>query len=203
MFQGILLVTALSLDSFLASLAYAARRIHIPLKSALVIAGISAAFLGLSFLFSAQLSSFLSSAVASLCSGIVFACLSIYSLFQSTIKRLLRKRSRGISLRYGGIRIVLDVYLDEKKADRDHSQTLSMREAAYLAITLSFDSLFSGLAIGFFLPHPLWIVAFDFLVALLSIYLPGIFAKCLDRRSLDLDWLSAILFATLAVTRFL
>ena len=49
MFQGILLVIVLSLDSFLASLAYAARQIHIPLKSAIVIAGISAGFLGLSF----------------------------------------------------------------------------------------------------------------------------------------------------------
>ena len=77
MFQGILLVIVLSLDSFLASLAYAARQIHIPLKSAVVIAGISAGFLGLSFLLSAQLSSILSPWIASLCSGIVFASLRV------------------------------------------------------------------------------------------------------------------------------
>ena len=154
MFQGILLVIVLSLDSFLASLAYAARQIHIPLKSAIVIAGISAGFLGLSFLLSAQLSSILSPWIASLCSGIVFASLSVYALFQSAIKRLLRRKSRGIRLRYGGIRIVLDVYLDEEKADQDRSKTLSVREALYLAVALSFDSLFSGLALGLFFPHP-------------------------------------------------
>ena len=204
MFQGILLVIVLSLDSFLASLAYAARQIHIPLKSAIVIAGISAGFLGLSFLLSAQLSSILSPWIASLCSGIVFASLSVYALFQSAIKRLLRRKSRGIRLRYGGIRIVLDVYLDEEKADQDRSKTLSVREALYLALALSFDSLFSGLALGLFLPHPFWIVAVDFGIALLSIALPTLCAHRLYRCDLpDLDWLSAILFALLAILRFL
>lgn len=204
MFQGILLVIVLSLDSFLASLAYAARQIHIPLKSAIVIAGISAGFLGLSFLLSAQLSSILSPWIASLCSGIVFASLSVYALFQSAIKRLLRRKSRGIRLRYGGIRIVLDVYLDEEKADQDRSKTLSVREALYLAVALSFDSLFSDLALGLFLPHPFWIVAVDFGIALLSIALPTLCAHRLYRCDLpDLDWLSAILFALLAILRFL
>ena len=174
------------------------------MKSAVVIAGISAGFLGLSFLLSAQLSSILSPWIASLCSGIVFASLSVYALFQSAIKRLLRRKSRGIRLRYGGIRIVLDVYLDEEKADQDRSKTLSVREALYLAVALSFDSLFSGLALGLFLPHPFWIVAVDFGIALLSIALPTLCAHRLYRCGLpDLDWLSAILFALLAILRFL
>ena len=125
-------------------------------------------------------------------------------MFQSAIKRLLRRKSRGIRLRYGGIRIVLDVYLDEEKADQDRSKTLSVREALYLAVALSFDSLFSGLALGLFLPHPFWIVAVDFGIALLSIALPTLCAHRLYRCGLpDLDWLSAILFALLAILRFL
>ena len=50
MFHGILLVLALSMDSLLAALAYALRGIRIPLTSALIIAAVSAGFLGLSFL---------------------------------------------------------------------------------------------------------------------------------------------------------
>lgn len=51
MIQGILLVIALSLDSFLAALAYAAKRIRIPFASAVVIASISACFLAFPFFF--------------------------------------------------------------------------------------------------------------------------------------------------------
>ena len=202
MLQGILFVTALCLDSLLASLAYASQKIRIPLKSAFVTAMISTLFLGLSFLLSAPLSSLLPAWAASLCSGLVFAAMSVYCAFQGAIKRLLSKKKRGIRLHYGSVQIVLDVYLDEKKADRDHSKTLSVKEACYLAITLSLDSLFSGLAMGFSLAHPLKIAALNFLAALLAIYLPARLAdRLLRKSSYDLNWLSALLFAVLAWMR--
>lgn len=203
MLQGILLVVVLSLDSFLTSLAYAVRQIRIPIKSAMVIAGVSAGFLGISFLLSSQLIQLIPSWVASLWSAVVFAALSIFSFFQSAIKRIIRKNRQGITLHYGSIQIVLDIYLDEEKADQDHSKTLSVKEAFYLAVALSFDSLFSGLALGFSLTHPLWIVCFDFVIAMFSIYLPALCMKhFLSSCSFDLGWLSAILFAVLCILHF-
>ena len=115
MIQGILLVIALSLDSFLAALAYAAKRIRIPFASAVVIASISACFLAFSFFLSAQIVQLIPIREASLCAGGVFAFLSLYSFFQSSIKRLLRRNRRGICLHYGNIAVVMDIYLDEKK----------------------------------------------------------------------------------------
>lgn len=200
MFQGVLLVVALSLDSFLTSLAYALRHISIPLKSAMVIAGISAGFLALSFALSTQFIQYLSPWIASFCSALVFAVLSVYSFFQSAIKGILKKNRQGITLRYGSIQIVLDIYLDEEKADQDHSKTLSVKEAIYLAVTLSFDSLFSGLALGFTLTYPFMIVCLDFLIALFSIYLPALCTRrFIAECSFDFGWLSAILFALLCI----
>lgn len=204
MIQGILLVIALSLDSFLAALAYAAKRIRIPFASAVVIASISACFLAFSFFLSAQIVQLIPVRAASLCAGGVFAFLSLYSFFQSSIKRLLRRNRRGICLHYGNIAVVLDIYLDEKKADRDNSKLLSIREAIYLAVALSFDSLFSGMALGFSVLRPLWIVGLDFMVALLSIYAGTIGGeRFFHSRELELGWISGILFAILALTRFL
>ncbi|WP_075877562.1 MntP/YtaF family protein [Merdibacter massiliensis] len=204
MLQGILLVIALSLDSCLASFAYTMRQIQIPFKSAVVIALISAAFLGFSFLLSVQFVQWIPSWIASICSASVFACLSIYSFFQSAIKRMLRKNRKGLTFRWGSMQIVLDIYLDEAKADQDHSCILSVKEAFYLAIALSFDSLFSGIALGFSLSHPVWIVVFDFIVALFSIYLPSLCMRSyLQHRSMDFGWLSAFLFALLALSRLL
>lgn len=48
MITSFLLVVALSLDSFLASLAYGAQKIRIPLRSTLLIALIGTSFLGVS-----------------------------------------------------------------------------------------------------------------------------------------------------------
>ena len=98
----------------------------------------------------------------------------------------------------------MDIYLDEKKADRDNSKLLSIREAIYLAVALSFDSLFSGMALGFSVLRPLWIVGLDFMVALLCIYAGTIGGeRFFHSRELELGWISGILFAILALTRFL
>ena len=78
MFHGILLVCALSVDSLLAALAYALRGIHIPLPSALIIAGVSAGFLGISFVSAIALGTLLSQEMASGLSALMFAGLSLY-----------------------------------------------------------------------------------------------------------------------------
>lgn len=205
MLQGILLVTALSLDSFLAAFAYAVRKIRIPFYSAAIIALVSVFFLMLSFLLAALLVDLLPAWAVTLFSAFVFGGLSLYSFFQSSIKRMLRRCAhRLFRFHYGNVSFVLQIYLDEVQADQDRSKTLSAKEALYLAVALSLDSLLSGLAFGLALSDFTIVLIADFAVALASIYLGSCFgqsAACHSR--FDLDWLSGALFALLALSRFL
>ena len=204
MFHGILLVCALSVDSLLAALAYALRGIHIPLPSALIIAGVSAGFLGISFVSAIALGTLLSQEMASGLSALMFAGLSLYSFFQSSLKRLLRHAARRLlTFHCGGAVFGLEIYLDEAKADRDHSQVLSAVEAFYLAVALSLDSLLSGMALGLDISQPLLVVAADFIAALCSIFAGGMLARrTIGSLRFDMGLISGFLYAILAVSRF-
>ena len=96
---------------------------------------------------------------------------AVYSFFQSSLKRTLRHAARRLlTFHCGGAVFVLEIYLDEEKADRDQSKVLTAAEAFYLAVALSLDSLLSGMALGLDITQPLMIVAADFAAALFSIF---------------------------------
>ena len=200
MFHGILLVLALSMDSLLAALAYALRGIRIPLTSALIIAAVSAGFLGLSFLSAFALSTLISPQAAAVLSAVMFAGLSLYSFFQSSLKRMLRHAARRLLTFHCGGAVF---YLDEEKADRDQSKVLTAAEAFYLAVALSLDSLLSGMALGLDITQPLMIVAADFAAALFSIFAGSVLAvRASGFRRFDTGMISGFLYALLAVSRF-
>lgn len=204
MFHGILLVLALSMDSLLAALAYTLRGIRIPLTSALIIAVVSAGFLGLSFLSAFALRTLISPQAAAVLSAVMFAGLSLYSFFQSSLKRMLRHVARRLlTFHCGGAVFVLEIYLDEEKADRDQSKVLTAAEAFYLAVALSLDSLLSGMALGLDITQPLMIVAADFAAALFSIFAGSALAvRASGFRRFDTGMISGFLYALLAVSRF-
>lgn len=205
MLNSILLVIALSLDSFLAALAYGAEKIKIPLKSVFLIALIGVMFLGVSLYTASFMRQFIPERVTHMISFGIFFCMGVSSLFQGTIKAFLRKcKSSKLTFQYSGISFVLDVYLDETSADADHSKLLSLKEAMYLAVALSIDSLVSGFALGIGITHPLPIMLISFcigIVAVLTGSALGRMATTMADR--NLSWMSGILFLILAVTRIL
>ena len=205
MLHSFLLVTALSLDSFLAALAYGTKHIKIPVKSAVLISSIGVLFLSVSLYAAKCLQQFIPQW---LCSGIsftIFLCIGLSSIFQGTIKRILRKYKRKqLEFEYSGISFVLDVYLDETKADSDCSMYLSLKEAAYLAVALSIDSLVSGFAMGISILHPLQVLIISFLMGVFVILLGSFLGKRIFHKAdFDLSWMSGILFIILAFTRIL
>lgn len=205
MFQSFLLVVALSIDSFLASLAYGAEKIRIPLRSALLISFIGIVFLGISLYTATFIQMFIPDYVCKWISFAIFFMIGISSIFQGTIKSFLRKsKQKQLTFCYSGISFVLDVYLDETKADVDHSKSLSLKEALYLAIALSIDSLVSGFALGISIIHPLPVLLISFLIGITAV-LSGSFlgGKAGKMSHLDLSWLSGILFLFLACSRIL
>ena len=156
MWNAFLLVIALSLDSFLASLAYGGEHIRIPWKSAVLISLIGVLFLSFSLYTAAFIQQFIPPYICRMISFTIFFMIGLSSLFQGTIKSFLGTYKRKkLSFEYSGISFVLDIYLDETKADADNSKLLSLKEALYLAVALSIDSLASGFALGISIVQPL------------------------------------------------
>ena len=205
MWNAFLLVIALSLDSFLASLAYGGEHIRIPWKSAVLISSIGVLFLSFSLYTAAFIQQFIPPYICRMISFAIFFMIGLSSLFQGTIKSFLGTYKRKkLSFEYSGISFVLDIYLDETKADADNSKLLSLKEALYLAVALSIDSLASGFALGIRIVQPLPGLGISFSVGILA-NLGGSFlgGKVLSLKECRLSWVSGVLFLILAFSRIL
>lgn len=203
MTNSILLVFALSLDGFLAALAYGARKIKMSIPVAFLISGIGTLFLGISFFASTFITTWIPLWACSLVSFLIFFLLGLSALFKGAIKTFLKnRRNRKVSFACSGFSFVLDVYMDETKADADFSKDLSVKEAMYLAIALSIDSLASGVACAACAYHPVVLLFCSFFVGgffLLSGTKLGNMYQNMERW--NLSWISAIVFFFLAFMR--
>lgn len=205
MLPSFLLVIALSVDSFLAALAYGAERIKIPLRSAVLIALIGVVFLSISLYTASFIQQFIPAYICCWISFVIFFLIGISSLFQGALKKFLSNcKRKKLSFEYSGISFVLDVYLDETKADIDQSKCLSLKEALYLAIALSIDSLVSGFALGIGIVNPFMVLCISFCIGILSVLVGSyIGQKVLCLTSVNLSWISGILFLILACSRII
>lgn len=205
MVQSFLLVIALSVDSFLASLAYGAERIKIPIKSALLISLIGVAFLSISLYTASFIQQFIPEDICSKIAFIIFFLIGISALFQGTIKSFLKTCERKkLEFSCKGISFVLDVYLDETNADMDNSKLLSLKEALYLAVALSIDSLVSGFALGISIEKPLPVLFISFCIGFIAVVAGSFIGRTTASvTKWNLSWISGVLFMILAFTKIL
>lgn len=136
----LLLVAALSLDSFTAGLAYGANHIKIPLLHSIWISLICTLFLGISFLLGDLTGSVISSSVTSGISFVILFFLGLTKLLNAAPKE--------------GQRI---------------SVSLTFREAAILAVALSIDGLAAGFGAGITDWNGTQILIFSFLSGIAAI----------------------------------
>ena len=97
MLETILLVLSVSIDSFLASIAYGTSKIKIPLTSAFIVDIISASMLGFSLLVGGFLQNYISANVARIISFLVLFLLGVYRLFESLLKSYIKNKSNNLS----------------------------------------------------------------------------------------------------------
>lgn len=205
MLIALLLVSSLCIDSFVASIAYGASGIKIPIKSALIINTISTLTLAVSLLIGSVIKNFLPDGLPQALGFIILFFLGVYRLFEFFFKRYIKKRSTAVcplKFKAFDFNFVLQVYADETIADFDKSNSLSPKEAVYLALALSLDSLAVGFGssmggINFTLTL---VLCFAMGVALVSL---GEFLgrKCSERFHVELSWLSGVLLIILAFIR--
>ena len=204
--ETLLFVTVLSLDAFTASLAYGTGRIKIGFLPALVISLVGGGALWLSVSLGSFLSLYLSEAFCKTVGFIVLFVVGLFNFIQGALKSTIRRtrdNSANMHFRLRELDFFIEVYADETKADADHSSNLSIREALYLAVALSVDSLATGVGAGF-----TGMVAWELALAALAMNLAAVFLGCflgkmLSRcAKLDLSWLGGAVLIALAVFRF-
>ncbi|NLJ78608.1 MAG: sporulation membrane protein YtaF, partial [Tissierellia bacterium] len=146
--ETFLIVFTLSLDAFVASIAYGINKIRMPFKSMVIIDIVCTSLLAISIFLGTLISKILPQNSTSLISFSILFLLGIYYLLEGAIKSYIKNTlvlDKNFRFKLFDIWFVITIYMDEIKADFDNSKTLNLKEALYLGIALSLDSL----AIGF------------------------------------------------------
>lgn len=207
MLESILLVLSLCVDALVASFAYGTNKIKIPIKSNLVLTSISTVFLMLSVGVGTVIHDMIPQGIAEMICFLTLFILGFMRLFEGLLKGYLNKKAlspHNIEMTLFDFKLVLNVYADATRADIDHSKTLSMKEALYLGIALSIDSLLIGFgaALG---PISLsqitfFSIVFHFFAIVIGCNIGG---KCAEKTNIDFTWLSGLILMLLALMKIL
>lgn len=207
MLASLLLVLSISIDSFVASIAYGSNKIKIPLKSALIIDIVSSLVLGLSLAFGSIIKDFIPENASVIFSFIILLGLGIYRLFEWIFKGYIIKQSNSnkpLTFKLFDFKFILEVYADETKADFDNSKILSPKESFYLSLALSLDSLAVGFGSSLIAINIIEVIVICLITGIIAISL-GVFIgrKFAQKVKFDLSWLSGVLLIILAFLRIL
>lgn len=202
--DAILLVSALSMDAFVASFAYGTSKIKIPFKSAITINLVCSTILAIALFMGSVISKYIPGVFTTSICVTVLLMLGLAKLFDSTLKAILNKSgnlSRDLSFKVFDFKFFLRVCLDGTVADIDHSYELSPKESFSLAVALSLDGLAAGFSTGLMVTNYVEIILFSLVINMIAVLL-GCFIgnKVAQKSELNLSWLSG---ATLILLAFL
>lgn len=205
--ESLLLVFSLSIDTFVASIAYGTSKIKIPFYSALIINGVCSVFLATSLLVGSVFKDFLQPSVATTLSFCLLFILGVYRLFECFFKSYIQKFSNiGVPLTFKlfDFKFVLEIYANETKADYDKSKVLTAKEAFYLSVALSLDSLAVGFGSSLGSVHYFEVIFLSLVIGLIAL-LVGCFlgSKFIEKIDINLSWLSGVMLIVLAIIRFI
>lgn len=201
MYDEIFLAVIVSLDTYLASVAYRNNGIKIPVPSMIVLSFISAFMLGVSLEFSDFIGRFIPVGTCRICGAVIISAIGVMTIFKSVIRSITGHISRKgeIFVRSGKYGIVLKLYLDETTADFDNSKVLSVAEASALALASSLDSTATGISSGFAGINPVFSFIFTLIAGITAIILGNITGKKLSSMNHDFSWIGGVLLIIFAV----
>jgi len=198
---------SVSLDAFAAAFAYGCKKIEIPLLSALIINIICTATVGLSFMFGSAVAHFIPGWVAVGLSFSILFVIGIAKLLDSITKAIIRKHagiSKEIKLSLFNFKFILGLYADPETADVDASKSISSKEAAVLAVSLSLDGFAVGFGAALLDFSVVAIVLFSLLANGLSLWLGGLFGnKAAKSLRFNISWLAGVILICLALIQLL
>lgn len=204
MFQ-ILLVTALCLDAFTASLAYGVGKTKIPPMSALVISLVCTAILAASAGLGAAAQNIIPAGVSGVVSFVLLLIIGLVKSLEYFLKRMISRRGNNekrIKMKLFDLNFVLTVYADTDRADLDQSKTLSVREALYLALALSIDGFAAGFGWGLTRINYIELILLSLASNLMAVALGYLLGKLLTKITKhDFSWIGGLILIVLAFTK--
>ena len=205
--EVIVIISAISVDAFSTAFTYGIDKIGIPLKSSMIIHTVSSLSTLLSYFMGMYLSIYIVPALTNTIAFIVLMFIGIAKLFESIIKSSLTKcnaHKKDIAFSLMDLKFILSVYADPNTADADCSKSLSVKEAAVLAITLSLDNLPVGVGLGISKAPIICIIISAIIaeeIALRTGYLLG--KKISGKFNHDISWIGGVLLIILAITKLI
>lgn len=201
-FNIVILVFALCLDTFVASTAYGANQIYLSRKQIAVINAICSVCLGLALLSGTLLDSCIPETFTNKICFFSLFFLGCLKLADSSICQYLRRHKdmhKNIGFTFSHLHFIINIYSDPIEADTDGSQQLSWKETVFFSLAMSIDSLISGTMAAFLKISIPLTVAVAFLMGELFTYF-GLFlghrlSRCCPR---NLSWIGGVLFLILA-----
>lgn len=200
--ETLLLVSALSMDAFTASLAYGTQKIYIPWSSAAAISFICSGVVTVSLLIGRVIGPYIPEGLPTWIGFCILLILGTIKLFDSSIKAYIRRHrqwNKRIRFSLCNLRFILTVYADPEEADQDASKELSLAEAISLALALSIDGLAAGFGAGLTDIRWGWVALLSFFIGLASVWSGQFVGRRLaEKSSLDLSWLGGAMLMILA-----
>lgn len=198
----ILLVLALCTDSFVASIAYGANRVHISWEKILGVNLICSGLLGFALFLGGAVHGLFPEDFARVVGFTCLLLLGVVKLLDYMIKKYINSHvnvHKALSFSVAGLSVIVSIYGNPLKADWDHSKSLSWKETAVFSLAMSIDSLAAG-ALSGLLEMPVVLPALVSLVLGTGVMYTGVFLgnKLAAKKDWDLTWVSGILFILLA-----
>lgn len=154
------LALAVSLDSFGVGLTYGLRKMKLPLRSLLFIAGCSAFSILIAMAFGTFVQFYLPQRVAESFGGVILICIGVWALYQVYRPAKNTKKTKDdeviVNFEIKILGLVIRILRKPMVADIDNSGTITGREAFLLGIALSLDAFGAGIGAALIGFSPIW-----------------------------------------------
>lgn len=203
--QTFLLIVALSVDVFLASVACGTEQIKIEKKTALCISAVCSGVLFLSLLAGNLLDGVIKEEYTAYLCFAVLLLIGIFKLTEYGIRAYIKKHKflcKRVKISFSQLNFILSIYNNPVMADRDRSSVMSVSEGIFFALAMSVDGFFGGLGAAFLEIDVLRTVLLNFLLSFAAVGV-GCFAgkQAARKRDGDYSWIGGALFVLLALSK--
>jgi len=204
--EAAILAASVSIDAFAAAFAYGCKKIKISVASINIINLICTCIIGLSFFFGSLLTRYIPPQFALWLSFSILFVIGLTKLFDSITKSFIRRHTqfnKEIKLSVFNFKLAMRVYADPEEADADVSKSISPREAAVLAVSLSLDGIavgFGAAIIGINAPA---VILFSLVMGFAALLSGGQLGnRAAEKIKFNISWLGGVMLIGLAVGKF-
>lgn len=201
----ILLVFALCIDIFVASIAYGTNQVVLSRLQIIIANGICSMFLGVALSFGTLLDSWIPETFTKEICFFSLLFLGLLKFSDSIIKRFVKKHQnmqKKIHLRFSNLKFIINIYCNPLEADADKNKKLSLKEIVFFSVAMSIDSLIAGTMAAFLKISIVWTVICAFILGCIFTCLGQCLGHKISRKfSMDLSWVGGILFFALAFSK--